>query len=67
MEATLKVHPSPLPPCLNMKWHKLAVYGILIDYFPDMEEGMAKLQYEIQDNYSISLAQLLRYLTHPDK
>jgi hypothetical protein len=28
---------------------------------------MAKLQHEIENNHSISLAQLPRYLTHPDK
>jgi hypothetical protein len=66
-EAALKVYPSLLPPCLNEQWHKLAVHGIPTDYFPDMEEGMAKLQYEIENNHSVSLIQLPRYLTHPDK
>jgi hypothetical protein len=66
-EATLKVHPSLLLPHLNEKWHKLAVHGIPMDYFPDMEEGMAKLQHQIESNHSVFLAQLPRYLMHPDK
>jgi hypothetical protein len=53
-EATQKVQPSLLPVCLNEKWHKLAVYAITTDYFWDMEEGMAKLQHEIENNHSIS-------------
>jgi hypothetical protein len=67
IEATLKVYPSLLPLCLNEKWHKLVVHRILMDYFPDIEEGMAKLQHKIETNHSISLAQLPRYLTYPDK
>jgi phage-related baseplate assembly protein len=38
-----------------------------LDYFPDNEEGMTKLQHEIETNHSVSLAQLPRYLTHPEK
>jgi hypothetical protein len=66
-EAALKVYPSLLPPRLNEKWHKLAVHRIPTDYFPDTEEGIAKLQHEIETNHSISLAQLPRYLTYPNK
>jgi hypothetical protein len=38
-----------------------------LDYFPNTEEGMTKLQHEIETNQSVSLAQLPQYLTYPDK
>jgi hypothetical protein len=38
-----------------------------MDYIQDMEEGMAKLQHKIENNHCVSLAQLPRYLTYPNK
>jgi hypothetical protein len=66
-EAAMRVHPTLQPPRVNEKWHKLAVHGISLDYFPNNEEGMTKLQRQIETDHSVSLAQLPRYLTHPDK
>jgi hypothetical protein len=67
-EAARMVNPSLLPPCLNEKWYKLAVHGIPTDHYPDTEEGMQRLQEDIeQSNRPITLAQPPCYMSHPDK
>jgi hypothetical protein len=67
-EAAHMVNPSLLPPLLNEKWYKLAVHGIPTDYYPDTEEGIHRLQEDIeQSNGPLTLAQPPRYMSHPDK
>jgi hypothetical protein len=67
-EAARTVNPSLLPPRLNEKWYKLAVHGIPTDHYPDTEEGMQRLQEDIeQSNGPLTLAQPPHYMSHPDK
>jgi hypothetical protein len=65
-EAARMVNPSLLPPHLNEKWYKLAVHGIPTDHYPDTEEGMQRLQEDIeQSNRPITLTQPPRYISYP--
>jgi hypothetical protein len=77
-EAVLKYQPHILPALqalpavnisgmqLNTPWAKVAVHGVDLSFFPDNKEGMEKLQAEIQqDNPTIQLKALPRYLTSP--
>jgi hypothetical protein len=66
--AISSVNPSLQPPRPVKKWHTLAVHGVPTELYPDTEEGMRALQADIkQQNYAIQLAQLPRYMSHPDK
>jgi hypothetical protein len=66
-EAAHTIHQSLLLPCLNKKWHKLAIHSIPIDVFPNSIKGMMLLSQEIECNHQVMLAQPPRYILHPEK
>jgi uncharacterized membrane protein YgaE (UPF0421/DUF939 family) len=67
-QSAQSVYTSLKPPCLNKKWYKLAVHGILTDRYADTNNRMRLLQEEIKrSNDHITLAQLPQYMSHPDK
>jgi hypothetical protein len=67
-QAAQTIHHSLQPPHLNKRWYKLAVHSIPTDQLPDTEDRMCLLWGEIErSNYPTILAQLPRYMSHPEK
>jgi hypothetical protein len=66
-EAAHTIHQLLLLPCLNEKWHKLAIHSIPTDVFPNSIKGMILLSQEVECNYQVILAQPPQYILNPNK